>query len=295
MSDNTRMKGTIKTWLSGKGYGFAIGEDGNDYLVHRSECQGAEEVAMMTDDTVIEFEPAATPKGYKATKVQICTDGAKASTDRYALPDSFIVTKGTGVLGYETIEIANWEIASTRHDSWGDAKRELAEKAQSIGANGVVGVTDHMQRRLLYGHSPIERSRFVTGRPAIFARRHPKGAYHREGLEGLNDAITSWAQDKANHAAVSRDRSNKSAKRWLMIAIGGALTYVALTASVMGAVFASICLAGYAYRTRKSKQPGTPQSAPGFHSSWLYPVSGPVMAENPYGGGIDENSIKESS
>ena len=63
------MKGTIKRWLSGRGYGF-IGPDegGEDIFVHHSEIQGAYE---LREGQEVEFEVQSTYKGPRAINVKL--------------------------------------------------------------------------------------------------------------------------------------------------------------------------------------------------------------------------------
>jgi len=61
------MRGTVKSFDQGKGYGFIEGEDGREYLVHFTGIRG--ETQTVREKTVVEFLPVDTPKGPQAVEV----------------------------------------------------------------------------------------------------------------------------------------------------------------------------------------------------------------------------------
>lgn len=63
------MKGTVKRWLMGRGYGFIEPEaGGEDIFVHYSEINGAYE---LKEGQKVEFEVQSTYKGPRAVNVKI--------------------------------------------------------------------------------------------------------------------------------------------------------------------------------------------------------------------------------
>jgi len=60
-------KGTVKRWLSMRGYGFITAEDGRDVFVHNSEIQGKN---SLVEGEKVEFEVIDTGRGPKAVKVK---------------------------------------------------------------------------------------------------------------------------------------------------------------------------------------------------------------------------------
>ena len=61
------MKGKVKWFNARKGFGFIEMEDGKDIFVHMNDI---EDGASLNDGDEVEFEPADSPKGPKASKVK---------------------------------------------------------------------------------------------------------------------------------------------------------------------------------------------------------------------------------
>lgn len=64
------MKGTVKWFNDGKGYGFITGEDGKDVFVHFSDIVGSGH-KKLEEGQEVSFEIAKTEKGLKATSVTV--------------------------------------------------------------------------------------------------------------------------------------------------------------------------------------------------------------------------------
>jgi CspA family cold shock protein len=60
------MKGKVKFFDAGKGYGFIAGDDGKEYFVHST---GLVQGVSITKEDTVTFEVEQGEKGPKATKV----------------------------------------------------------------------------------------------------------------------------------------------------------------------------------------------------------------------------------
>ncbi len=60
------MKGTVKFFNNGKGFGFISGEDGNEYFVHQT---GINEGVQLNENDSVEFEVEQGDRGPKAVNV----------------------------------------------------------------------------------------------------------------------------------------------------------------------------------------------------------------------------------
>jgi CspA family cold shock protein len=65
----SELKGTVKRWLLGRGYGFIKPDDDeNEVFVHHSELTNAQE---LQEGQKVEFEVQATDRGPRAVKVTV--------------------------------------------------------------------------------------------------------------------------------------------------------------------------------------------------------------------------------
>ena len=61
------MKGTVKFFNEGKGFGFINGEDGKAYFVHKTAL---DEGMRLNENDAVEFEVEEGDRGPKAAKVK---------------------------------------------------------------------------------------------------------------------------------------------------------------------------------------------------------------------------------
>ena len=60
------MKGTVKFFNNGKGFGFIAGEDGKEYFVHMSDLN---EGVQLNDNDAVTFDVEEGDRGPKAVNV----------------------------------------------------------------------------------------------------------------------------------------------------------------------------------------------------------------------------------
>jgi CspA family cold shock protein len=66
----TTITGTVKRLVSDKGFGFLLGQDGQEYFFHQSACGPAEFEALREGQTVT-FQTGQGPKGPRAEQVKL--------------------------------------------------------------------------------------------------------------------------------------------------------------------------------------------------------------------------------
>ncbi|PID64275.1 MAG: hypothetical protein CR977_04110 [Gammaproteobacteria bacterium] len=84
------MQGNITTYLPEKRYGFIKGLDGKDYFFHENNFLNKTDIPSLAEGALIEFDQAATPKGYQAKKCQLISGPEEL---RYIIPDTCLTTK----------------------------------------------------------------------------------------------------------------------------------------------------------------------------------------------------------
>lgn len=132
------MKGRVKSFIPDKGYGFLLGDDGRSYFFHSSDLESSELASRVIDGQLVEFEASATPKGYRARKCKLLRlSGEQALT----LPTKFLTSKTKAVAGWEIAEAADWLIVTSSRDSPDDARIQIEDLANRIGANAAIEIS----------------------------------------------------------------------------------------------------------------------------------------------------------
>ncbi len=65
------MKGNVKFFNEGKGFGFIAGEDGKEYFVHQT---GVKEGTVLRENDAVEFEVEQGDRGPKAANVSLASE-----------------------------------------------------------------------------------------------------------------------------------------------------------------------------------------------------------------------------
>lgn len=206
------MQGTIHTYISEKNYGFIKGDDGRDYFFNRDFFSNAQHRASILDDARVEFEPAASPKGYRAKKCVLLNfpdDATSIAT--YVTPDDFPTTKMKEIKGWEIIDRGQWIVHGSSRDSPDDAHKNLCFNARRVGANALIDVSYYKTTGAEAGsgrgthHFTIHNFR---GRIVTVAKKNSKGTLRLMDLLGLNQRAEAEKQrlmdifDKSTRKAV---------------------------------------------------------------------------------------------
>lgn len=65
-----RVRGTVKWFNGGKGFGFITGDDGSDVFVHSSAIKGVG-YKNLEEGQIVEFVVLKGPKGLQASEVSV--------------------------------------------------------------------------------------------------------------------------------------------------------------------------------------------------------------------------------
>lgn len=202
------MKGTIKTYLPNKKYGFIKGDDGKDYFFHASEFLDKRDRANICEEAFVQFDQQATPKGYKAKKCSLINPSDILT---YVLPEDFITSRTNSVRSWEIIEYGNWIIHGSSKNSPDAAKRNAIEHAELINANGLINLEYYKTTGSEPGTG--QGTHYFTihnfrGRPVILAKKNAKGKYRVDDLTGLNQLAKALKSKLEGHTKASKTKRN---------------------------------------------------------------------------------------
>lgn len=183
------MKGTVKTYLPTKKYGFIKGDDSNDYFFHVSAFDNHSDVDNVCEGAVIEFEEAANNKGYYAKR---CKLTAEASESRYTMPDKLLTSKGSSISGWDLLEEPQWWMHGNSTVSPDAAKNDLIKAAQSYGVTGLLNLqyykTTGSRGNYLYSVHNFK------AQPVKLAKRHFNGQCVATDFIGINAEMAELKQ-----------------------------------------------------------------------------------------------------
>lgn len=216
------MKGTVKTFLPEKKYGFIKGDDGKDYFFHTNEFRDKGHIPNICEEAYVGFEQKATPKGYKAKSCYLI-DPSEVTT--YITPDNFITSKSEGVRGWEVYEKGKWFVHGTSEHSPEAAKKEAILHAEMLGANALTNLEYYKTTGSKPGTGKGTYNYTIhnfRGRITTLAKKNSRGNLSEDNLTGIN----TQARELKNHFA----EKTKTSKR--RIAITWAITLALLIALV---------------------------------------------------------------
>jgi cold shock CspA family protein len=236
------MQGYVKTFIPEKGYGFIKGNDRKDYFFHQSDFKTHPKEREIFDGAKIDFEPKATPKGYRATQCIIISIGV--IRDSFELPHDFIKSKSERVnSGLTIIEKTDWIIHGSARGAPEGAKLIAIERAQSIGANALLNLQYYTTTGSEPGtgkgthHFTIHNYR---GTPSVVAKKITNASKTKEEL-----SIVSSNAHQLKNKLKQKTNSEMKKARWIWLAVWISAFTVAdkipyiIALFVLGAIFGS--------------------------------------------------------
>jgi len=205
------MKGTIKTYLPEKKYGFIKGDDGKDYFFHESEFRDKSHIGKICEEAFVNFDQQATPKGYKAKNCSLINPSEVLT---FVTPDEFITSRSNSVRGWDIIEYGHWIVHGTSSDSPDAAKRDVIDSATRIGANALINL-EYYKTTGSSGNYNYTIHNF-RGRPVTLAKKNSKGKYHSDELSGLNQRAEALKKKLVEQTKASKRKRNIV---WLVVAV----------------------------------------------------------------------------
>lgn len=225
------MKGTIKTYLPEKRYGFIKGDDGKDYFFHTSEFRDKEHAEKICEESFVHFDQQATPKGYKAKNCSLLNSSDILT---YVTPDEFMTSRSRHVSGWEVIEQSNWIVHGSSRDSPDAAKKEAMDGAVRIGANALISFEYYKTTGSEPGtgkgtyHYTIHNFR---GRAVIIAKRNSKGKYLQSDFLDLNKTAERLKRRLLEDTKKSKNKRNVI---WLIVIL---LSFISLSTVLFNNIF----------------------------------------------------------
>lgn len=211
------MRGSITTYLPEKMYGFIKGDDDKDYFFHANELIPSDHIDKLCEGALIEFDQQATPKGYKAKRCHLLNPNHIAT---YVQPHYCLTSRTPAVHGWEVIEPGEWIVHGTSSDSPDEAKKDMIHSAELIGANAIVELEYYKTTGSRPGQG--KGTYYYTihnyrGRVMTVAKRHSRGTYHADDLQGLNQRANTLKHAMLEKTAQSKKKRNAI---WLAVLAG---------------------------------------------------------------------------
>lgn len=173
------MRGKIKSFIEGKGYGFVLGEDGKDYFLHKKNMIGFP-LSGVADGTIVDFEPAANSKGYLAQRCEII----EVAEVGYEMPSQLLTSKSDTVRGWEVLEVSDWIIESVWNKDKNMALRDFKMRASLLGANAILEFR-YVQDTESEGNYKYSVFKYV-GRLAFVAKKSVNSNVNLKEIQSIN-------------------------------------------------------------------------------------------------------------
>jgi cold shock CspA family protein len=180
------MRGSVKTFVTEKGYGFIVGDDGKDYFFRLEAFSNQSHKDALCDDSIVDFEPSANTKGYRAKNCSLIN---ASDVHTFEIPREMPTSLSSTIKGWDVIESGDWIVHGSSRISPDEARHDLNYKARSVLANALIDVSYYKTTGSEAGtgqgihHYTIHNFR---ARIAMVAKRSANGAYNKDDLGGMN-------------------------------------------------------------------------------------------------------------
>lgn len=146
------MLGRIKMFKQDKGYGFILGEDGNDYFIHISDIITLEEISI---GLIVSFEPNENDKGRIAKKVSVAVHKKPTfiTFDNIRIKSTNIKNYGINKSARYYVKIFDRNPRNSIFDfktpihTWNGLTEEIPESQYNAYVNGMSYDFEHCTRR----------------------------------------------------------------------------------------------------------------------------------------------------
>lgn len=205
------MHGKITSFVLEKSFGFIHGDDGKDYFFHIKDFPGSHPNAL-TDGLPVNFEPTATPKGYRAQHCKIIEKDLLG----YEAPDSLLTTKFEAIKGWELVKVCDWIVESEWNSDKETSLKECKRRAELLGANALLEFqyTKRTDSTSTEGNGTYYFSTFqYVGRPAYLARRSTTGQLHKSDFPSLNENAESILRSHEREVENCKKRIKEFSKK----------------------------------------------------------------------------------
>ncbi|MDA9557156.1 cold shock domain-containing protein [Vibrio sp.] len=231
------MKGTVKTFIARKEFGFIRGEDGNSYHFFLSDFK-PEDHNQVREGAPVNFSESANARGYKAKKCGVMDD---SELNCIATPNEFLILKrGQDLRQWDVLNQEHYIISTDSHRSIQGAKRELEYLTKGVGANAIIKAIYHCTEKRSGNYYYSVHS--YSGIPVFAGKRSFSG-------EASPSDVTYFEQmaDKAVDKLDKRyKKANKFSKASFMVAVASlfmaCIDGLSDKASVMFFFFMIACL-----------------------------------------------------
>jgi cold shock CspA family protein len=197
--------GHVKNYLSEKGYGFILGDDGKDYFFHNTNFKDSG--GDIYEWLLVQFEQDVTPKGYVAVKISAIGE----QNAGYAIPNEFLFGKSDKIDGWEILEMSDWVVhVQDAECAPKDVKILLGQWAHVIGANATINT--RYTTSTGYSDNYKYTIHHYMGRAVFVGKKYAKGTIKREECDNINKMapiVKALFKRKTHKAKIKR------AIRWL--------------------------------------------------------------------------------